>query len=167
MARQSEKGVADLENFGDIMGLTKEHVREPELYPEGPWTIKNVGFSTKETEDREGNDQLLINLRYVGFEPGEQVDPELIDAGGYEGRTLWVRKYISMPAIRAARDGTLSRFVNFVELHGVDTEELDLGAMCKALKGETILADIGTREYDDKQGEHHRDNTVSNFATVE
>lgn len=167
MARKSKEQARDLENFEDIMSLGKADVQEPELYPDGTWRLRNVGYSTSDTQDREGNEQLLINLRYVGFEPVEGVDPELVEAGGFEGRTLWVRRYISKPAIRAARDGSLARFIAFVELHGIDTDEMDLDDMCKALKGAEVIGDVSHREYDTKEGEHRNDNTVKNFAAAE
>lgn len=155
------------ETVEDVMGLTANDVTEPELYPEGPWTLKNVGFSATDVEDKEGNEQRLINLRYEGFEPSQDVDPELVERGGFEGKTIWVRRYISKPGEKAKRDGTLARFVKFVRLHGIDTDDKDVTEMCKALKGSIILADIGTRNYTTKDGDDVRDNTASNFSAAE
>lgn len=154
------------DSYEDIMAATAEDISEPELYPEGPWTIQNVGFSATDVEDDQRGEQKLINLRYTGFEPGESVDPELALKGGFEGRTLWVRRYISKPLARGAKDGTLARFVKFVRMHGVDTEGLNVDQMCKALKGAMARATIGTRTYE-KDGETIRDNTVSDFAALE
>lgn len=156
----------DVENFEDSMQLTAEDIHEPDLYPDGPWTIRNIGFSTSDVENRDGEPQKLINLRYEGFEPGPEVDPELVEAGGYEGRTLWVRRYISMPAAKAKVDGTLARFVNFVAMHGVDTSGRNVEEMCKALKGTLLGATIGQRSYTNREGDTVNDNTATDFTGV-
>lgn len=164
----SETTVRDLEDFEDILSLTASDVKEPDLYPEGPWAIRNIGFSTSDVTNRDGDPQLLVNLRYEGFEPGEEVDPELIEAGGFEGKTLWVKRYISKPAAKAAKDGTLSRFVKFVSLHGVEVaDDTTLTDMLKGLKGQIVSAQIGTRTYETKDGDSHTDNTVTSIAAIE
>lgn len=157
----------NLENYEDIMGATATDVHEPSLYPEGPWTLRNVGFSATDVEDRDGNPQKLLNLRYEGFEAGPEVDPEEVEKGGFEGKTIWVRRYISKPLAKASRDGTLARFIKFARLHGIDTEELNIEAMCKALKGQQIQAQIGTRSYTTREGDAAIDNTATDFSSIE
>lgn len=162
--KSSEQSENQLENFTDILSLTAEDVDEPSLYPSGPWLIKNRGYSTSDGEDRDGNPQLIINFRYEGFQAGPEVDPDLVEQGGFEGRTLWVRRYISKPAVKASRDGTLARFINFIAMHDVDVSGRTLDDMCKAVKGFSILADLGTRSYTNREGDTVTDNTATNFA---
>jgi hypothetical protein len=165
MARRNTEA-QELESMEDVMSLTAESISAPGLLPTGPWTIRNIGFSVSDVTNRDGDEQKLLNLRYEGFEPGPEVDPELVEAGGFEGRTLWVKRYISKPAAKAARDGTLARFVNFVSMHGVDTAGRDLTDMLKALKGTMIGSQIGEREYTNKEGDKIRDNTATDFSSV-
>lgn len=167
MAKPKKSEVRDLENLEDIMSLTAEDIRAPANYPVGTWTIRNIGASTSDVTDREGNEQLLINLRYEGFEPSDDVDQDLVEEGGFEGKTLWVKRYISKPAARAARDGTLARFINFVEMHGVDVAGLDLEGMVKALRGAMIRGSVGVRTYTNRDGDEVTDNTVTGFAPAE
>lgn len=172
--KQSETTqVRDLEDFEDIMDMGKSEVREPDLYPEGPWTIRNIGFSVSDTTDkRSGEEQKCINLRYEGFEAGPEVEPELVEAGGFEGKTLWVKRYITKSPVKAGKDGSLARFLKFVELHGVATVDEDglsipLGVLLPALKGQMVSAQIGTREYTNKEDETVKDNTVSSIAALQ
>lgn len=165
--RKFETETRDLADLEDIMSLTAEDIRAPGLYPTGPWEIRNVGYTLSDVEDKEGNPQKKINLRYEGFAALDGVDEDAVNEGGFEGKTLWIARWISKPAIKAAHDGTLQRFINFVEMHGVDPSGRDLEAMCKALKGQGLLADVGTRTYTNKAGEEVTDNTVANFASVE
>lgn len=163
MAKRTHEQESD---FEDVMRLTKADVKAPLCYPEGPWNIRNVGFTASDVTDEQHGDQRMFNLRYEGVEPDESVDPDAIEAGGFEGKTLWVKRYISRPAAKASRDGSLSRFIRFVELHGVNTDDLDLDDMCKALKGQMIHAELGTRSYTSREGDLITDNTVSNLAAI-
>ncbi len=160
----AKRQMRETETMEDVMKLTSEDIMEPSLIPSGPWTIRCLGVTATDGEDRDGNSQRILALRYEPFEPGPEVDPDEVEKGGFEGRVLWVRRYLSKPAARAQRDGTLARFVNFVEMSGVDTAGRDLEDMCKALKGSTILADISTRTYTNRDGDSITDNNATNFA---
>lgn len=156
------------ETFEDSMKLTKAMLREPDLYPSGTWEIQNLGFTMTDVEGKDGKpDQRLINLRYKGVAPGNDVDEEAVERGGFEGKTLWARLYLTKSPMVAARDGTLRRVIEFVEAHGVDTDEGDVEEWCKELKERTIMAEVGSREWTDKNtGAARSDNSLKNFSPV-
>lgn len=161
-----EVEVRDLETFEEIGDLVAADIREPELVPEGPWTLRHTGFSVKDAKDKDGNPQKCYNLRYEAFEPGEEVDPEAIERGGYESKTIFVRRYVSTPPAKAARDGTLAGLIKFIALHGVEIDARPVSELLKAMKGSLVGAQVGTRSWDDDNGDTHHDNTARDFHSV-
>ncbi len=160
----AKRQMRETETMEDVMKLTSEDIMEPSLVPAGPWVIRCLGLTTRDGVDQDGNEQRVINLRYEAFEPDPEVDPDEVEKGGFEGRVIWVKRYLSKPAARAQRDGTLARFINFVEMSGVDTTGRDLEDMCKAMKGSTIRADVGSYSYTNRDGDLITDNNAKNFA---
>lgn len=168
MSRKSNAVEQEPVDFEDVGKLTRSHVQEPKDIPDGTWDIQMVGFSEQDAEDKNGRPQKLYLLRYIPFEASGDVDEELVNQGGWEDNTIFVRRYVTKPAEVASRDGTLRRFYAFADLHSAEfDDDMDVEETLKAMKGSHVNASIRTREYTNNQGQQVRQPTASNFAPVE
>jgi hypothetical protein len=171
MAKQNFAEVDETLTPESVLDMGRRHVKRPKLVPEGPWTIRCMGHTIQDGTNLDGTEQTIINLRYTAFEPGPEVDPDAVEEGGYEAKTLWRKVYITKEPQVAAYDGTLENFYRLAAMHGLDDEFLDEAPVvetAKALRGRNINAMVGTRSYTNKiTDEQVTDNTITQFSRIE
>jgi hypothetical protein len=127
--------------------------------PSGTWKLRVRNAAFKDKTETQSAKALVF---YIPAEPLDDVDPEALEAAGadydFTNNQIVFTKYVEN-----LRD--VKGLIQFIQLHGVDTEGLSPKEALKKLRDHEVVASVGTRSYEGSFGTVN-ENTASNFAKV-
>lgn len=151
-------------DYADIMDRSLDEVKETDLVPAGPWMLRGtIAISKKvEYEDENTGEPVKgtkLSFGYEAQEPLPGVDPEAVQAGGFDGHTIWVNKTVKDADSEA-------RALAYLAKHGLDTTGRKWKDILKAFKGSYVKGNVGVRTFTTRDGEMVKQNELTEVAAV-
>lgn len=155
-----------MSDYESILDKSMDEATPPGNVPTGRWLLRGAAVSSKPAEwtNRQSGEKVsgeVISLGYDPHEPGEDVDPQAVEAGDYRGKRIWKRFYIE-----EGNRNDAYRFKQHLARHGIDTTGRSFGEALKSFKGALVFGVVGLRTYE-RNGEQETDNDITEFAAVQ
>lgn len=151
-------------DYDDILNRTWDDIPEPVLLPGGAWMV--VGKTAGLVKPREEGQSLKVLFNLKAKEPVNVAQEELDELGDYD---ITINDLQYTVYIESAADWDKVRkflAVFGVEMSGSILDDKGKLAFAKAFNGAEAIAEIGQRNYENKDGETVWQNTLSKFQKV-
>lgn len=152
-------------DFDDIGKHSLDEVTKPKLIPAGPWLLRGANMKKRkvEFEDDETGETVKYTQFTFTYEPVEAlpgVDQSAVDAGGFDGATVTIRRNVKNAA-------TEYYTKTFIEKHGIDTTGRDWDDIAKVFRGAKIVGNLTEETYKNDDGEEVPINRIDAFQAVQ
>lgn len=151
-------------DYDDILNRTWDDIPEPKLLPGGGWVV--VGRTAGLVKPKEEGQSLKVLFNLKAKSPINVPEEELAELEGYDISTNDLQHTIY---IESASDwDKVRKFLTVfgVEMQGKILDENGKLSFAKAFNGAEAVAEIGQRNYDNRDGETVWQNTLSKFQKI-
>lgn len=152
------------QDFEDLLNMTWDDIPVPQTIPDGGWMLAGANVALVKPKDDNGD--LKVLFTYKAKSP-VSVAQDLLDEMGEYDITINDLNYTIY--IKSAADWDKVR--KHVALHGIELEGALFTAdkklaFAKAFRNAEIVAEVGTRSYENSEGVTVFDNSLSKFQRV-
>lgn len=151
-------------DYNDILDRTWDDIPEPKLLPGGGWLV--VGKTVGLVKPKEDGQSLKVLFTLKAKEPINVASEELDELGDYD---ITINDLQYTVYVESAADwDKVRKFLGIfgVEMSGRIVNEDGKLSFAKAFNGAEAVAEVGQRNYENKDGDVIWQNTLSKFQKV-